>query len=230
MQITSGYMGIIIGTAIILLWLGHLLYILLYADLDLQSPLMYLHVLLQTFLYTGLFITAHDAMHGSVAANRKVNNTIGHTATTLFAFLSFSNLSKKHYQHHRHPATDEDPDFSPRSNNFFVWWSVFIRNYITWQQILLMAIMFNILLLWFSELRLIMFWIVPAVLSTFQLFFFGTYIPHRRPFTKSMEPHFSRTLPRNHFRAMITCYFFGYHWEHHEKPTIPWWQLYKQKK
>ncbi|RZL43682.1 MAG: fatty acid desaturase, partial [Pedobacter sp.] len=27
----------------------------------------------------------------------------------------------------------------------------------------------------------------------------------------------------------ITCYFFGYHLEHHQKPATPWWQLYKSK-
>lgn len=222
-------MGIFIGTTVILLWLGHLLYLLFVPDVNFNSPMLYLHIIIQTFLYTGLFITAHDSMHGSVARNRKINNLYGHISTTLFAFLSFRRLSVKHFQHHRHPATDDDPDFSPHSNNFFVWWFIFFKNYITWQQILLMAIFFNILLIWFTELQLITFWIIPAILSTFQLFFFGTYIPHRKPFTKNMEPHFSRSLPKNHLWAMISCYFFGYHWEHHEKPTIPWWKLYRMK-
>ena len=25
--------------------------------------------------------------------------------------------------------------------------------------------------------------------------------------------------------SFITCYHFGYHWEHHEYPCVPWWQL-----
>lgn len=223
-------MGILIGTAIIFVWLGHLLYLLLSAEINYQSPMLYIHILLQTFLYTGLFITAHDSMHGSVARNRKVNNFIGHLATTFYAFLSYRTLSKKHYLHHRFPATEEDPDFSPRSNNFFVWWFIFMKNYITWWQILFMAITFNVLLIWFSEARLILFWVLPAILSTFQLFFFGTYLPHRRPFSEKMQPHFSRSQPKNHLAAMLSCYFFGYHWEHHESPTTPWWKLYKMKK
>lgn len=223
-------MGIIIGTTVILLWLGHLLYLLLGAEINFQSPLLYLLVLIQTFLYTGLFITAHDSMHGSVARNRKVNNFIGHLATTLFAFLSYRQLSKKHYLHHRFPATDDDPDFSPHSNNFFVWWFIFMKNYVTWWQLLFMAVAFNILLIWFSEIRLILFWVLPAILSTFQLFFFGTYLPHRRPFSEKMRPHNSRSQPKNHLAAMLSCYFFGYHWEHHESPTTPWWRLYRMKK
>jgi len=223
-------MGIFIAVLIILIWLLHLIYILIFAEVNLTSPLLYLHILLQTYFYTGLFITAHDAMHGTVARNRKVNNTIGTITTTLFAFLSYRLLSRKHYQHHLHPATEDDPDFSPHSNNFFVWWFVFMKNYITWIQLVLMAIMFNILLIWFSEIRLILFWVLPALLSTLQLFFFGTYLPHRRPFTNNMQPHFSRSFPKIHFAAMLTCYFFGYHWEHHESPTTPWWKLYKLKK
>ena len=223
-------MGIIIATAIILFWLVHLLYLLLFFEANFTSPMAILHVLIQAYLYTGLFITAHDAMHGTVAKNRKLNNLFGNTATSLFAFLSFSNLSKKHYRHHLYPATDKDPDFFSNSNNFFVWWFAFMKQYLTWQQILLMAILFNVLLIWFTELQLIVFWIIPALISTFQLFFFGTYIPHRRPFTEKMKPHFSRTLPKNHLAAMLSCFFFGYHWEHHESPTTPWWKLYRMKK
>jgi beta-carotene ketolase (CrtW type) len=49
-------------------------------------------------------------------------------------------VRKKHYQHHRFPGTEKDPDFLPRSNNFFVWWFVFMKNYVTWWQFRLMAV------------------------------------------------------------------------------------------
>ena len=222
-------MGILIAISIIVVWLGHLLYALFFVEPDFSNPFLYLHVLIQAYLYTGLFITGHDAMHGLVAKNRKLNNFFGHVATTLFAFLSFRVLSKKHYAHHRFPATEKDPDFSPNSNNFFVWWFIFMKNYTTWWQILLMAVTFNVLLIWFSEFQLLAFWVIPAILGTFQLFYFGTYRPHRRPFKPGMEPHQSRSLRKNHLLAMLSCYFFGYHWEHHESPTTPWWRLYRVK-
>ena len=223
-------MGIIIATSIIVIWLGHLLYCLFYVETDLLSPFFYVHILIQTYFYTGLFITAHDSMHGSVSKNRKLNNFIGTLATTLYAFLSYRVLQKEHYKHHRFPATSDDPDFSIRSNNFFVWWFDFMKNYVTWWQIVFMGIAFNILLVWFSEATLLSFWVIPAILSTLQLFFFGTYLPHRGPFSNEMEPHKARTLKKNHLWAMLSCYFFGYHWEHHESPTTPWWQMYKIKK
>lgn len=223
-------MGLFIAFIIFLLWAGHLVYSLLVVSVNLLSPFFYIHIFIQTFFYTGLFITAHDAMHGTVAKNRKINNYVGRLATTFFAFLSYKILSEKHYLHHRFPATENDPDFSPQSNNFFVWWFTFMKNYTTWWQILLMAVTFNILLIWFNEAQLLSFWVIPAIFSTFQLFFFGTYLPHRKPFSEEMKPHNSRSLPKNHLAAMLSCYFFGYHWEHHNSPTTPWWKLYQIKK
>ena len=29
--------------------------------------------------------------------------------------------------------------------------------------------------------------------------------------------------------AMVSCYFFGYHFEHHDSPGTPWWKLYAVK-
>jgi beta-carotene/zeaxanthin 4-ketolase len=223
-------MGLFIAFFIILLWAGHLVYSVLFVNVNLLSPFLYLHILIQTFFYTGLFITAHDAMHGTVAKNRKLNDFVGQLATTMFAFLSYRILKKKHYLHHLFPATEDDPDFSPRSNNFFIWWFIFMKNYTTWWQIVLMAVTFNILLIWFNETQLLAFWVIPAILSTLQLFFFGTYLPHRKPFSEEMKPHNSRSLPKNHLAAMLSCYFFGYHWEHHNSPTTPWWKLYQIKK
>jgi beta-carotene/zeaxanthin 4-ketolase len=222
-------MGIFIAIMILVAWLAHLLWILLNVPVNFQSPWFYMHILIQTWLYTGLFITAHDAMHGSVCRSRRINDFVGQVSTTLYAFLSFRLLSRKHYLHHLYPATEKDPDFSPKSNTFLVWWFLFMRNYITWWQILLMAILFNIFLIWFSEAKILAFWVAPSLLSTFQLFFFGTWLPHRRPFTSDMQPHFSRSFMKNHPAALLTCYFFGYHWEHHQSPTTPWWKLYRLK-
>lgn len=104
-----------------------------------------------------------------------------------------------------------------------------MKNYITWQQLVIMAIAFNILMLWVDEWKLLLFWILPSILSTFQLFYFGTYRPHQLPHTQPMMPHHARSQSGPHWWAMLSCYFFGYHYEHHESPRTPWWQLYKVK-
>jgi beta-carotene ketolase (CrtW type) len=222
-------MGIIIAFIIISIWASHLFYSLLYVSADFTNPVFYLHILLQGYLYTGLFITAHDAMHGTVSKNKFINKSIGSISTLLFAGLSYNKLIKNHFKHHKNPGEEEDPDFYTKSQNFFIWWGTFLWRYTTITQLIIMAVVFNVLKIWFDEISIIVFWVVPAFLGTFQLFFFGTYLPHKYPHTDKMQPHKARTQKRNHLWAMLSCYFFGYHYEHHESPRTPWWRLYKLK-
>ena len=223
--------GIFIALTIIILWLLHLYYLLFYKEVLFYNISTYLHILLQAFLYTGLFITAHDAMHGTVSNNKFINNLIGRVSSFLFAGMSFDKLLKNHHLHHKYPGTEQDPDFYVKSQNFFVWWAIFFYRYTTFAQILIMGISYNLLklLAQVPEINLWFYWIIPAFLGTLQLFYFGTYLPHRLPHTEDMGPHRARTLPKNHLLAFLSCYFFGYHQEHHEGPHIPWWQLWKTK-
>jgi beta-carotene ketolase (CrtW type) len=222
-------MGIFIASAVIIIWSSHLLFSLIYINVDFSNPIFYIHILFQGYLYTGLFITGHDAMHGVVSKNRTINKVFGWISTLLFAGLSYNKLIENHFKHHKDPGTKNDPDFNVKSQNFVIWWATFLIRYSTVLQILIMAIVFNVLKIWFSELSILFFWVIPAFLGTLQLFYFGTYLPHKYPHTKNMNPHNSRTQKRNHLWAMLSCYFFGYHHEHHDSPGTPWWKLYKLK-
>ena len=222
-------MGLLIAMMGLLAWGGHLFYILMYIELSWLNPWLYVHILLQTWLFTGLFITGHDAMHGSITPVKWLNNGIGFFVTLMYAGMWYPTLVRQHRRHHRHPATAEDPDYCTTSQHFLVWWFTFMKAYLTIGQIVFMAVLFNIGLLFFSELQLLLLWVLPAIASTFQLFYFGTYLPHRQPHTDDMQPHNSRTQSKNHSWAMLSCYFFGYHSEHHESPRTPWWKLYQLK-
>lgn len=222
-------MGIFIALVIIVIWSSHLVYSLIYINVDLLTPYFYIHILFQGYLYTGLFITGHDAMHGTISKNKIINNIFGWMSSLLFAGLSYNKLIKNHFKHHKTPGTEKDPDFNIKSQNFIIWWIIFLLRYSTVLQILIMAIVFNVLKIWFSEISIIFFWIIPAFLGSLQLFYFGTYLPHKYPHTENMQPHKARTQKRNHLWAMISCYFFGYHHEHHDSPSTPWWKLYKLK-
>lgn len=222
--------GILICFLIIIFWISHLHYCLVYAVADFMSPSLYFHILFQTYLYTGLFISAHDAMHGSISYSKRLNNIIGRLCTFLFAALSYKQLLAKHALHHKHAGREEDPDFYPGRQNLFKWWFKFLVTYATTIQLIFMAIAYNLGKLIVPEANLLVFWVLPAFLSSFQLFYFGTYLPHKYPHEQNMEPHKARSQRKNHIFAMISCYFFGYHYEHHEQPGIPWWKLYSVKK
>ncbi|RCH55024.1 fatty acid desaturase [Mucilaginibacter hurinus] len=186
------------------------------------NPLTYIFMLVQMHLYTGLFITAHDAMHGTVSSNRYLNNGVGIICTFLYASFWYPHLYKKHHMHHSHVHTDVDPDY--HQGGFLAWYFRFMRNYLSVWQIIIMAIAYNILKIWIPETNLLLFWVAPSLLSTLQLFYFGTYLPHKG---EHDNKHFARSQPRNHLVAFFSCYFFGYHYEHHDSPGTPWWKLWQ---
>ena len=222
-----GQKGLWIALAVLVAWFGCLTFLLHY-PLDFRNPLVYVFVLIQMHLYTGVFITAHDSIHGVVAPhNKRLNYWIGFLSASLFAFNNYKQLSSKHHLHHRHAATPDDPDYHDGHPNFFLWFIAFAREYVSVAQVLLMSVTYNILKFWFPWENLVTFWMIPAVLSTFQLFYFGTYLPHRGEHHN--PPLNARSQSLNHIKAFLSCYFFGYHLEHHAYPYLPWWQLPKAR-
>ena len=170
-------------------------------------------------------------MHGVVSPDKRLNNAIGTVATLLFAYNWFPGQLPKHHAHHHHVGTPDDPDFHPEGHPGFLPWLLrFAWNYVTWWQIVLMALTYNVLKIWFPQTNVIAFWIVPAILATLQLFVFGTYLPHRGEHDENNH-HKSRSQNQwpYHVWAFVTSSFFGYHYEHHDQPYLPWWRLWKAK-
>jgi beta-carotene/zeaxanthin 4-ketolase len=218
--------GIVIALIVMVCW-GLSLGLLLNYTIDFQNPWVYVFMLVQMHLYTGIFITTHDAIHGVVAPhNQRLNYWFGFICATLFSFNNYEKLSRKHHLHHKNVVTDEDPDYY--NGNFFTWWFKFALEYVTIWQILLMAISYNLLKLVFPMWNLILFWELPAIMSTVQLFYFGTYLPHRGEHDPA-DIYKSKSQSLNHYVAFFSCYFFGYHHEHHAYPYLPWWKLAEAK-
>ena len=223
--------GLVIALLLISLWVVSLVGLLM-LDIQVVSPVWsILGVLLRTFLSTGLFITAHDAMHGSVCpGNPKVNHGIGAIALMLYALLPYKMLLKKHHLHHRYPTGNRDPDFcGGQDQSFFAWYFHFMQGYWSWARFFgLLAIgllLYGVLQV--SVLNLVLFWFLPLGFSSVQLFFFGTFLPHRQPVGGYEAPYYSQSFPLPMILSFFTCYHFGYHQEHHQYPQIPWWQLPK---
>jgi beta-carotene/zeaxanthin 4-ketolase len=182
----------------------------------------------QTWLYTGLFITAHDAMHGSIHSSTQLNRSIGQLCLWLYAGFDYSQLLIKHHLHHHYPASDRDPDFHDgHTADFWAWYGQFVCEHISWRQLLNLVTIFGIyvIICRCAIVNILLFWVLPSLLSSLQLFYFGTFLPHREPEGGYTNPHRATTIPRSAWWSLITCYHFGYHQEHHESPHLPWWQL-----
>ncbi len=221
---TISYTGVFVALTVIICWAFCIIF-LMQVMVDFTSPLIYVFVLIQMHLYTGLFITAHDAMHGTVLpGNKKVNFIFGQICTALYAAFPFYKLKNKHFKHHQFVHTTQDPDYN--EGNFIRWYASFIGQYLSWWQIVFMAIVFNVLKLYIPQQNLLIFWVLPSLLSTLQLFYFGTYIPHKGEHNNVYQ---SKSQVKNHVTAFFSCYFFGYHFEHHHSPATPWWRLWQVK-
>jgi beta-carotene ketolase (CrtW type) len=222
--------GLALSALIFAGWLS--LHVLSVFFLELEGPGLAaapLIVLAICWLNVGLFIVAHDCMHGSLAPRRPgINRWIGRIALAFYAGFSFDRLLPKHFDHHRHAGTGKDPDFSEaHPSAFWPWYLAFLRQYFGVREFLVLTglVAVYVLLLGASYPNLLLFWALPAILSSIQLFLFGTYLPHRaeeRPFG---DRHRARSNDYGWLASLFSCFHFGYHHEHHLAPHVPWWRL-----
>jgi beta-carotene ketolase (CrtW type) len=190
------------------------------------APLM---ILVQSWLGAGLFIVAHDAMHGSLAPGRPgLNRGVGQLCVGLYAAFSFDKLNRQHHRHHRAPGTAEDPDFHPEAPRaFLAWYLRFFRTYFGWREFgLVTFVLLAYLALGARPLNLALFWGTPAILSSLMLFGFGTWLPHRHEDRGFEDHHNARSLGYGWWGSLFSCFHFGgFHREHHLEPSAPWWRL-----
>ncbi|MFB2977199.1 beta-carotene ketolase CrtW [Microseira sp. BLCC-F43] len=219
--------GLAIAVSIISLWAISLIFLLSVALS--QVPIFWIGVglVLQTFLYTGLFITAHDAMHGVVyPKDPRINNFVGSLALLVYGLFSYKELLKKHHLHHRFPSSEKDPDFHDlKHKDFFRWYLYFMKNYWSWTRLMGLNLIFIILAIQIPIANIALFWIIPSLLSSVQLFYFGTFLTHQEPEEGYTNPHRAKSTSFPVWWSFITCYNFGYHEEHHQYPNVPWWKL-----
>ena len=222
--------GISLALAIIAAWLALHVYGVFFHRLDAlgiaTAPVL---IALQCWLNVGLFIVAHDAMHGSLAPFRpSLNLWMGRLCLAVYAGFSYDKLIGKHFDHHRHSGTSGDPDFhADGPKRFWPWYVAFFRRYFGLREFLTIsaAILAYVVVLGAPPLNMALFWGVPAILSSFQLFYFGTYLPHRHEDEPFSDDHRARSNEFSWLGSLLTCFHFGYHHEHHDQPYLPWWRL-----
>lgn len=219
-----------VGLALTLLgaWTGLLSWSLIawnWRSAPIFAPLV---IALQCWLYVGIFIVAHDAIHGTVWPGApRFNRAIGSVCLFLYAGFRFSQLAEHHHAHHKHPGSAFDPDFCEHApESFLIWYGSFFRQYFGCAQIItLMAATALLVLSGVDLATLLTFWAFPAILSSVQLFFFGTFLPHRHEETSFDDVHNARNLQQSCIVSLLSCFHFGHHHTHHEMPWVPWWRL-----
>lgn len=231
-------MSLLLNAALLLGW-GLSLVLALGSNIT-QAPLWLLVVivLLRTQLQTGLFIVAHDAMHGLLVPSRpRWNNALGSLALLLYAGLPFSDCRRHHRHHHAQPGSVFDPDFCSglqSGSGALQWYGRFLGRYLRPRQMLLLLGFWGLLVgstvlgaavpAPLAALRLLLVVTLPLLLSSLQLFVFGTYLPHRVQGFPECRPHpISLNLPP--WLSLLACFHFGYHREHHDNPGLSWHEL-----
>ena len=194
-----------------------------------SAPVALALVAVLTWLYVGLFIIAHDCMHGSLVPFKPwANRLIGQVCLFLYAGFSFDALNREHHKHHRYSGTAQDPDFDDHPPyGFWRWFAKFFITYFSWKQVAIIVAVYAVYVfaLGVSPVNAVVFWAVPGLFSALQLFTFGTYLPHKPDAHSFEDRHNARTNNFPTWLSLLTCFHFGYHHEHHLYPTVPWWRL-----
>ena len=222
--------GLTLAAAIVGAWLVIHIAAVFLLDLGRTAPVAAIAVIAaQCWLCVGLFIVAHDCMHGTLIPGRPGwNRVIGTVCLALYACFDFRAVNAKHHLHHRHSGTAADPDFlAAPPHGFWRWYIKFFAEYFSWRQLASLAVLTwtYVLLLGAPFANVLLFWALPSVLSSLQLFTFGTYLPHVPAGTGFADRHNARSNELPVWLSLLTCFHFGYHHEHHLHPGVPWWRL-----
>ena len=227
---SQSVIGLALAAAIFVAWLGLHAFSMFGFDLTWATlPVALAMATLQCWLSVGLFIISHDAMHGSlVPRGGKANDVIGGFLLFIYAGFLWNRMRSAHFAHHRAPGSASDPDFSvDHPTRFWPWYGQFLRRYFGWQSI---AFVFSVVAVYWLVLdvpveKIVLLYGLPAIASSLQLFYFGTYRPHRHAADGFADRHNARTDDFGWLKSLATCFHFGYHHEHHLAPHVPWWQL-----
>lgn len=226
------WIGILLAACIISAWLAVHIYAVFFHDLSAPFWATLTLIALQCWLYTGAFIVAHDTMHGSLFPNSpKANALLGTAILFVYAGFSWRYMREAHHAHHHSPGTNKDPDFNAQNPTaFWPWYFKFFTEYFGLRQFLTLLgfTLVYIFIFGAAYFNTVIMWAVPAILSSVQLFYFGTYLTHRHgaPFA---DDHKARTNEFPRWLSLLTCFHFGYHHEHHLMPHEPWWRLPRRK-
>lgn len=183
---------------------------------EVYESVFYIMVLI--WQYVGLFIISHDLHHNRNPSYYQ--NFLGRLSLFCYGGFKLEDFSKNHNLHHKYPGiVGRDPDFD--NSNPIIWYSKFMQRYVTVNQIYNEIIIFFLLKFSNADLEnIFLFWFIPCIYASIQLFYYGTYLVH-----KQNGDIVNSNLPT--ILKVLTCYNFGNHKDHHKYPQKSWLELWK---
>jgi beta-carotene/zeaxanthin 4-ketolase len=228
--------GLSLIAAILVTWIAIHIYAMFFYRINATNwPLIPLIFAVQCWLSVGMFIAAHDGMHGSLAPGKKwVNEAVGSFLLAFYAGFGWRKMRNAHWDHHKYSGTAQDPDFdADNPAHFGRWYMTFLKRYFGLSSVLYVSSVVTTYWLLFDIpiTNIVLLYGFPAIASSFQLFYFGTYRPHRHFAEQNpmvfADHHNARSNAFGPLASLLSCFHFGYHHEHHLSPQTPWWSLPK---
>ena len=166
------WQGVIgLGLAVLIFggWLALHVYAVAFFEINTQTlPLVPVIFALLCWLSVGMFIVAHDAMHGSLIPGwPRLSGFIGGLMLFVYAGFGWRKMRDAHMDHHKYSGTARDPDFdADHPAAFWPWYFTFLKRYFGPQSaIYVFAITWGyILLLGFPRANVIILYGGPAII------------------------------------------------------------------
>ena len=180
-------MGILIAFLILSLWAAHLAYLLMFVEVSFAPD----HA--DSYRHSNLFI--YRAFHYRARCHARLGFVKPDSELDCWEIcnlvfcgtLLFPASTRNTSCITNSPENLTDPDYYTGSQNFWRWWFSFLKNYVSWWQIITMAIIFNVLQIWINQFKTwLCLWIIPSMFwRPFNYFIseltshIGCHIPNR---------------------------------------------------
>ena len=178
--------------------------------------------------FTGLFILAHEAIHGTLLPGfPRVGHALGRLFATVYALVDYDLLRENHWKHHGFVATDRDPDFDGEGR-LLLHAARFLGRYLRWYAIPLLALAGHLVGQAGHTAAMLGAYVVPVLLSTLVVFTVGIHLVHHPELLRtraSGDANRAVCIDLGRVGSALVILNFNVHWHHHAHPRLSWWEL-----
>jgi beta-carotene/zeaxanthin 4-ketolase len=199
-----------------------------FAVVDAHPWAMVLTIPVNACAFTGLFIFAHEAIHGTLLPGfPRLGHALGRLFATVYALVDYDLLRANHWQHHGHVATDRDPDFDGEGR-LLLHAARFLGRYLRWYAIPTLALAGHLVGQAGHTAAMLGAYVVPVLLSTLVVFTVGIHLVHHPELLRTRtggDAQRSVCVDLGRVGSALMILNFNVHWHHHAYPRLSWWEL-----